>query len=262
MNYGDSLHTRFRCSGFSFGLQLGGGDIKNLLPIIVLSRPDDFWTLVRSGRGRTRDLLALAGFIVFACAVYGAVLAGWRSPRLALYVAAKLPLLFLVTTGVVSLFNWMAAAALGCPLAYRQTLFLAAGAMTAAGWILLSLAPVALFFVSTAVLSSGSDAQLRYAHNIMLMTHIIVMGAAGLAGNAVLLRGLRALVPSRERAGSVFCVWLITYAFVGCQTSWILRPFVGSPFYPVVFLRPEALHRNFYEFVFGEVLPYIITGGT
>jgi hypothetical protein len=51
-------------------------------------------------------------------------------------------------------------------------------------------------------------------------------------------------------------------AFVGCQTSWSLRPFVGSPFYPVVFLRPDALQRNFYEFVFGEVLPFIITGGT
>jgi len=51
------------------------------------------------------------------------------------------------------------------------------------------------------------------------------------------------------------------FAFVGCQMSWILRPFVGSPFYPVVFMRAECLQRNFYEFVFAEVLPYLLTGG-
>jgi hypothetical protein len=232
------------------------------LPLAVLTGPDEFWTFVRSGQGRTRDLLALVGFIVAACAVYGAILAGWRSPLLALYVAVKLPLLFLVTTGVVSLFNWMAASAMGCPLGYRQTLFLAAGAMTTAGWILLSLAPVSLFFIHSAMSQQGRPEQLRYAHNVMLMTHIAVMGAAGLAGNTTLLRGLRALAPSRERAGGVFVAWLTVSAFVGCQTSWILRPFVGSPFYPVDFLRPDALQRNFYEFVFGEVLPFIITGGT
>ncbi len=54
--------------------------------------------------------------------------------------------------------------------------------------------------------------------------------------------------------------WLASYAFVGCQLSWILRPFVGSPFFPVEFLRPDALDRNFYEFVFTEVLPFLLAG--
>ncbi len=81
-------------------------------PWTVLSRPDAFWEDVRTGRPGVASLLVLTGFIVAACAVYGAIMAGWRSPRLALYVALKLPLVFLITVGVVSIFNWMAASLL------------------------------------------------------------------------------------------------------------------------------------------------------
>jgi hypothetical protein len=56
-------------------------------------------------------------------------------------------------------------------------------------------------------------------------------------------------------------MWLVCFGFVGCQMAWVLRPFVGSPFYPVAFLRSDALDRKFYEFVFGEVLPFLIRGG-
>ena len=40
--------------------------------------------------------------------------------------------------------------------------------------------------------------------------------------------------------------------------GWILRPFLGSPFYDVVFLRPDALDRNFYEFIFADVVPALL----
>jgi hypothetical protein len=227
----------------------------------VMASTDEFWARVRAERFTARELWALVGFIAGACAVYGAVMAGWRSPRLSLYVAIKLPALFLFTVASVAVFNWMVASVLGAPVSSRQSLVLAAGAMTTAGWLLLALAPVSLFLVLTAVPQQGTNAELRYAHNVMLVTHIAALAGAGLAGNATLWKGLRALAPSRERAWAVFGTWLAAYAFVGCQVSWVLRPFVGSPFYPVVFLRPDALDRNFYEFVFGEVLPFIITGG-
>jgi len=79
---------------------------------------------------RWADLPGLAGFIVMACAVYGAVLAGWRSPRLVLYVAVKLPLLFLGTTSLVAGFNWMTAGILGSGLSFKQTVFAVFAAMT------------------------------------------------------------------------------------------------------------------------------------
>ena len=85
-----------------------------------------------------------------------------------------------------------------------------------------------------------------------------VLAAAGLAGVASLWAALRRMVPSPRAAKALAAVWIGAYAFVGTQLGWMLRPFVGSPFYPVVFLREDALDRNFYEFLLGEVLPFLL----
>jgi len=208
-----------------------------------------------------RDLFSLIVFVCFACALYGAVLAGWRSPRLSVYVAIKLPILFLGTTAIVAIFNWMIATALGSGLSFKSTVFAVFASMTIGCWILLSLIPVTLFFLVSGVSYSGTTTELQFAHNSILMIHILILSLAGIAGNAALLQGLRRLVAPRCPATSLFLSWLAAFAFVGCQLSWILRPFIGSPFFPVAFMRPDALDRNFYEFVFTEVLPFLLTGG-
>jgi hypothetical protein len=50
--------------------------------------------------------------------------------------------------------------------------------------------------------------------------------------------------------------WTLAYAFVGGEIAWVLRPFVGSVYLPVVFLREDALHGNVYEFIFTDILPH------
>jgi len=230
------------------------------LPITLLRDRDAFWEALGTQKLGWKDLLHLVAFVVVVCALYGAVLAGWRSPRLSLYVAVKLPMLFLGTTAVVTVFNWITANALGCGLSFRTTVFLAFASMAIACWILLSLVPVALFFMTSGVPTAGTHDEVRYAHNAILVTHIVILALAGFGGNAALLKGLRRIVRPRSPARGLFCLWIAAFAFVGCQMSWILRPFVGSPFYPVAFMRPDCLDRNFYEFVFTEVLPFLLTG--
>lgn len=230
------------------------------LPLLLLKDREAFWERIRAQDLRWVDLLGMASFIVMACAVYGAVLAGWRSPQLVLYVAIKLPLLFLGTTTLVAGFNWMTASLLGSGLSFRSTVLAVFAAMTVSCWILLSLAPVALFFLMSGVPGVGTHDELRTAHNSILVTHIVILSLAGFGGNVALLKGLRRVVKPRCPAGLLFTLWVMAFAFVGCQLSWILRPFVGSPFYPVAWLRPDCLERNFYEFVFKEVVPYLLTG--
>ena len=92
----------------------------------------------------------------------------------------------------------------------------------------------------------------------MLVTHVAVLALAGLAGVGSLWTALRRMIPSARSAAGLAAVWIGAYAFVGTQLGWMLRPFVGSPFYPVVFLREDALDRNFYEFLLGEVLPFLL----
>jgi hypothetical protein len=230
------------------------------LPITLLRDRNAFWNALRAHELDWRDLLSLAAFVVFACGLYGTVLAGWRSPRLAAYVAIKLPVLFLGTTLSVAVFNWMTASVLGSGLSFRSTLLVALASMTMGCWILLSLVPVALFFLISGASYAGTHDELRTSHNLILMTHIVILAIAGVAGNAALLNGLRRVVNARCYVRTLFAFWLTAFAFVGCQLSWILRPFVGSPFYPVAFMRPDCLDRNFYEFVFTEVIPFLVTG--
>jgi hypothetical protein len=230
---------------------------REFLPLLLLRDGDAFRTRLRERRVGAGGIAQLALFVCLACAVYGAALAGWRSPRLSLYVAAKLPMVFVGSTLVVAACNAVAAALLGTGLGLRDVLAVVFGAMALAGWILLALAPVALFLVAAACPGEGPDEVLRRAHNAMLVTHVSVLALAGLAGVGSLWTALRRMLPPGRPAAPLAAVWIGAYAFVGTQLGWMLRPFVGSPFYPVVFLREDALERNFYEFLFGEVLPFL-----
>ena len=40
---------------------------------------------------------------------------------------------------------------------------------------------------------------------------------------------------------AVYLAWVLIYAAVGGEVAWGLRPFVGSVYQPVVFLRSDAL---------------------
>ena len=232
-----------------------------LLPVVLLQDRAVFWTRVQKQDLRWKELWGLVAFVCMACALYGSVLAGWRSPRLSVYVALKLPVLFLGTTAIVAIFNWMTSSLLGAGLSFKSMVFTVFASMTIGCWILLGLIPVSLFFLLSGVPGTGTNTELQFAHNSILMTHIFILALSGVGGNIALLQGLRRVARPHCPTTSLFWVWLLAFAFVGCQLSWILRPFVGSPFFPVAFMRPDCLDRNFYEFVFTEVIPFLVTGG-
>lgn len=43
----------------------------------------------------------------------------------------------------------------------------------------------------------------------------------------------------------VFRCWLIVFALVGSQMSWVLRPFLGNPAVPFTWFRPRG--SSFFE---------------
>lgn len=107
-----------------YGLSLlVSNNAMNFLPVVLLRDREAFWHALRARGLGWRDLLGLAIFIGVVCALYGTVMAGWRSPRLSLYVALKLPALFLGTAAMVAGFNWMTASLLTSGLSLRSTLF-------------------------------------------------------------------------------------------------------------------------------------------
>ena len=206
-------------------------------------------------------LLAQVAFVALSTGVYGAVLAAWRSPRMAAYVAVKLPAVFVGTTFTVSVFCWMSGLVAGAELRYREVLGAVFAAMSVAGAILLALAPVVLFFILSGAPDVGGRDALRFAHACLMLVHIAVLGGAGVAGNIALVRSLRQRVPPRCRLSLMLVLWLLAFALVGCQFGWMMRPIVGSPNIAVEFLREDALDSNFLESFFGQIIPHFINKG-
>ena len=206
-------------------------------------------------------LLAQIAFVALATGVYGAVLAAWRSPRMAAYVAVKLPTVFVGTTLMVSVFCWMSGLVAGAELRYREVLGAVFTAMSVAGAILLALAPVVLFFILSGAPDAGGRDALRFTHACLMLVHIAVLGGAGVVGNIALVRSLRRRVPPRCRLALMLAMWLLAFALVGCQFGWIMRPIVGSPNIDVEFLRADALDSNFLESFFKQIIPNFINKG-
>jgi hypothetical protein len=231
-------------------------------PVIILLKSRDlFWNDISSNHGLGRTVLSLLLFIMVSSAAYGAVLAGWRSSLLSFYVAAKMPLLLVGTTSCAMMLNWMFATLKGSGMTFKQVIAVTYGAMGIACWILLGLLPVTALFTFFVATGEGTHAEQQLTHNYLLMTHIVLIALAGIAGSSALRQGLEKIVPPACSSRQIYWSWIISFAIVGCQLSWILRPFIGSPFYAVEFMRPDALERNFFEFVFTEVLPNILKGG-
>ena len=204
-----------------------------------------------------RDVL----IVVLSTAAYGAVLAAWRSPLMAAYVAVKLPVVFVATSLVVSAFCWAAGLLCRAGLRYREVLGAVFSAMAVAGLILLALSPVVLYFVFSGAPDAGTREEMRFAHATMMMVHILVLACAGATGNLVLCRALRRRVPPACRLAPMVALWIASFAVVGCQLGWIMRPLVGSPNIAVEFLRSDALDSNFLESLFRQIIPHIISKG-
>ena len=208
-------------------------------------------------RGFARDIV----FVVLGAAVYGAVLAWWRSPVMAAYVAVKLPAVFVGATLVVSAFSWIAALAAGADMRYRDVLRHVFSAMAVAGKILLALAPVVLFFILSGAREAGTAAEMRLTHSAMIFVHVLVLATAGLIGNVSLYRRLVATVPKGCSVALLLSLWVSSFALVGCQLGWMMRPLVGSPNISVEFLREDALRGNFVESVFTQIIPTLMRKG-
>jgi NhaP-type Na+/H+ or K+/H+ antiporter len=192
--------------------------------------------------------------MVLGAGIYGAVLGMWHGSRLSLYVALKLPLVLLGTSGLTLLFNSLVATWMGLSLRFSQVAVLTFLALAVAAVLLGSLAPVAWLF---SVSLPDPSVRARMTHNLLYLFHTGFVGVSGLVGCSVLWRALVRLENGKPGLRTVYTLWILAFAMVGGEVAWALRPFVGSIYYPVVFLRSDALKGNVYEFIFTDIVPYL-----
>jgi hypothetical protein len=122
-------------------------------------------------------------------------------------------------------------------------------AITVTAVVLLSFAPIVLFFLLTSI-----------NYQFFKLLNVGVFTVAGVIGVLFLTQGMRLVSGEDEGAWArwtVVRIWILIYAFVGSQMAWTLRPFVGAPSMPFELFRP--LGGNFYTNIFasiGEILGF------
>ena len=193
------------------------------------------------GESASRDGLAalslptLLGLIFLCGAVYGGAMGSYNAagaPRLlqALYSGLKVPLLLVLTfcLSLPSFFilNTVFGLREDFRLALRSLLSSQAGQMA----LLASLMPYVLLW------NASSS-----AHEATILFNGLMFGISTLGGQLILRRAYRDLIAQDPRHRTLLRIWVVTYAFVGIQLAWTMRPFVGDPHAPTAFFRADSL---------------------
>ena len=210
----------------------------------ILRRADE---ILRSGgdtaKGVARPAVQHLALLVVFGMFYGAVMGsfggvGGERALQPLYSAAKVPLLLLVTFALSLPSFFILNTLLGVRDDFPTVLRALAATQAALTIVLASLAPMTAFWYA----SSGDYRQ-------ALSFNALMFGASSVAAQFLLRGWYRPLIARNPRHRTLLRAWLVIYAFVGIQTAWVLRPFVGHPDGLTRFFRYGAAWGNAYEHV-------------
>jgi len=211
-----------------------------------------FFHEIRDGIGLREKMRAMFISSLIFFALYGAVMGSTHSLWQAMSSAVKLPVLFLATliisTPTLYFFNVL----FGSDQSLTQNIALILTAITVTGVLLLSFAPITLFFLLT-----------TRQYQFFKLLNVIIFVISGGMGVLFLSQGMRIVAgdgDGGERSRRwVLRLWMLLYAFVGSQLAWTIRPFIGAPSIPFELFR--QLGGNFYTNIFasiGEILGFFI----
>lgn len=218
----------------------------------ILRSRYDFFEEIREGQDLQAKMKAMVVSCVAFLALYGAVMGSTHSLWQTLSSGAKLPLLFLATLLVCAPSLYFFNLLFGSNQSLSQNLTLILTAITVTSVLLLSFAPITLFFLLT-----------TSEYQFFKLLNVAIFAISGLMGIVFLYQGMRVVSPpTEEGAGArkwILILWMFVYAFVGSQMAWTLRPFIGAPNTPFELFR--QLGGNFYSNVLysmGEILGFLI----
>jgi hypothetical protein len=217
----------------------------------ILRDRQGFFAEIRQGRALKEKMRAMLISSIAFFALYGAVMGSTHSLWQALSSGFKLPLLFLATLIVCAPTLYFFNLIFGSNQSLSQNIALILTAITVTAVVLLSFAPIVLFFLLT-----SSNYQFFKLLNVGVFT------VAGVVGVLFLTQGMRLVSGPRADGGgarlAVVRLWILIYAFVGSQVAWTLRPFIGAPSMNFELFR--QLGGNFYTNIFasfGEIFGFL-----
>ncbi|HLF24741.1 MAG TPA: actin-binding WH2 domain-containing protein [Anaerolineae bacterium] len=210
----------------------------------ILRNRLQFFTEVREGVGLPDKIRAMFISSIAFLAIYGAVMGSTHSLLQVISSAIKLPVLFLATLIICAPSLYFFNVLFGSKQSLSQNVALTLTAITVTGVLLLSFAPIVLFFLLT-----------TSQYQFFKLLNVGVFAIAGVTGMVFLVQGMRIVsADSAEGASArhwVLRLWILVYAFVGSQMAWTLRPYIGFP--GTLFEPIRQLGGNFYTDVFASI---------
>jgi hypothetical protein len=217
----------------------------------ILRNRRGFFIDIREGIGLPEKMRAMLISSIVFLMLYGAVMGSTHSLWQALSSAVKLPVLFLATLVVCSPTLYFFNVLFGSNQSLTQNFALILTAITVTAVLLLSFAPIVLFFLLT-----------TSHYQFFKLLNVAVFAVTGSIGVAFLSQGMRIVAVGGKEGKlarrNVMRFWVIVYAFVGSQMAWTLRPFIGAPSMEFELFR--QLGGNFYANIFasiGEILGFV-----
>lgn len=211
-----------------------------------------FFIEIKEGVELRAKLRAMLISSVAFFALYGGVMGSTHSLWQALSSAAKLPILFLATLFVCAPTLYFFNVLYGSNQSLTQNVALILTAITVTAVLLLSFAPITLFFLLT-----------TSHYQFFKLLNVIIFAISGSMGILFLGQGMF-IVSAGGHTGDnarrwVLRMWMLVYAFVGSQMAWTIRPFIGAP--SIKFELFRQLGGNFYTNIFaslGEVFGFFV----
>ena len=218
----------------------------------ILRNRYHFFAEIRDGIGLKEKMRALLVSSLIFFAIYGAVMGSTASAWQALASAVKLPLLFLATLIICSPTLYFFNVLFGSNQSLTQNVTLMLTAITVTAVLLLSFAPIVVFFLLTTA-----------GYQFFKLLNVVIFAVCGIIGVIFLSQGMKIVsAGGKEGAGArrwVMWLWVFVYAFVGSQMAWTLRPFIGAPSMKFELFR--QLGGNFYTNIvasIGEILGFFV----
>ncbi len=218
----------------------------------ILRNRHHFFIEIRDGVRLSEKMRAMLISSILFLALYGAVLGSTHSLWQTLSSAVKLPLLFLTTLVICSPTLYFFNVLFGSNQSLTQNFALILTAISVTAVLLLSFAPIVVFFLLT-----------TSNYQFFKLLNVVIFVVCGIIGVIFLNQGMKIVSASGKDGGTarrwVMWAWVIVYAFVGSQMAWTLRPFIGAPSMQFELFR--QLGGNFYTNVFaslGEVFGFFV----
>jgi len=218
----------------------------------ILRNRYHFFAEIRDGIGLKEKMRALLVSSLIFFAIYGAVMGSTASAWQAISSAVKLPLLFLATLIICSPTLYFFNVLFGSNQSLTQNVTLMLTAITVTAVLLLSFAPIVVFFLLTTA-----------GYQFFKLLNVVIFAVCGIIGVIFLSQGMKIVsAGGKEGAGArrwVMWLWVFVYAFVGSQMAWTLRPFIGAPSMKFELFR--QLGGNFYTNIvasIGEILGFFV----